>query len=203
VHPRLRLVIVGLVLCAAAAIAAVSLADRGSRPEGRGFAGARRPAGVAPADFALRDQDGALTRLAAYRGKVVILTFMYTRCRDTCPIQADQVRGALDDLGEGASVQALAISVDPAGDTPDRAKAFLARHGLTGRMRFLLGTRAQLAPLWRAYGIQPQGQAFDHSSYVLLVDRRGRQRVGFPLDQLTPEGLTHDARLLVRERRRA
>jgi len=155
---------------------------------------------VPPADFSLTDQDGNTTRLAAYRGKLVILTFMYTQCRDTCPIQADQVRGALDDLGEGAPVQALAISVDPAGDTPDRAKAFLARHGLTGRMRFLLGSRAQLAPVWRAYGVQPQGQRFDHTSYVLLIDRRGRQRIGFPLDQLTPEGLAHDARLLLGER---
>ncbi len=199
-HPRLRLVIVGLVLCAAAAIAAVSLADRGSRPQTRGFAGALRPAGVPPMDFSLRDQDGATTSLAAYRGKVVILTFMYTQCRDTCPIQADQVRGALDDLGERAPVQAMAMSVDPAGDTPDRAKAFLARHGLTGRMRFLLGSRAQLAPLWRAYGVQPQGQSFDHTSYVLLIDKSGRQRIGFPLDQLTPDGLAHDARLLLRER---
>jgi protein SCO1 len=199
-HPRLRLVIVGLVICAAAAIAAVSLADRGSRAAPRGFEGALRPAGVPPADFSLIDQDGNTTRLAAYRGKLVILTFMYTQCRDTCPIQADQVRGALDDLGEGAPVQALAISVDPAGDTPDRAKAFLARHGLTGRMRFLLGSRAQLAPVWRAYGVQPQGQRFDHTSYVLLIDRRGRQRIGFPLDQLTPEGLAHDARLLLGER---
>jgi protein SCO1/2 len=63
-------------------------------------------------------------------------------------------------------------------------------------MRFLLGTRAQLAPVWKAYGIQPQGNGFEHSAYVLLIDRHGRQRVSFPVDQLTPEGLTHDIRKL-------
>ena len=150
-------------------------------------------------DFSLRDQDGKPARLADYRGKVVILTFMYSRCRDTCPLQADQIRGALDELGKDA-VPALAMSVDPAGDTPKSTRAFLLRRRLTGRMRFLLGSSAQLAPLWRAYGIQPQGRQFDHSAYVLLIDRRGRQRIGFPLDRLTPEGLAHDVRMLERER---
>lgn len=201
-HPRLRLVLIALVACSAAAIAAVSLADRGrvdEHPSAGGFAGALRPAGVPPMDFSLRDQDGKPARLADYRGKVVILTFMYSRCRDTCPLQADQIRGALDDLGDDA-VPALAMSVDPAGDTPQSARAFLLRRKLTGRMRFLLGSPAQLAPLWRAYGIQPQGRRFDHSAYVLLIDRRGRQRIGFPLDHLTPEGLAGDVRMLERER---
>lgn len=198
-HPRLRLVLVALVACSAVAIAAVLVADRGNDGDARSadrFAGALRPAGVPPKDFALRDQDGRTARLAAYRGKVVILTFMYSTCRDTCPIQADQIRGAMDDLGD--RVPALAMSVDPAGDTPGRARAFLAKHGLTGRMRFLLGSRAELSPLWRAYGVRPQGADFDHSAYVLLIGPDGRQRIGFPLDQLTPEGLAHDVRLLRR-----
>ena len=52
-------------------------------------------------------------------------------------------------------------------------------------MRFLLGDRARLQPVWKAYGIQPQGEGFEHSAYVLLIDKRGRQRIGFPVDQLT------------------
>jgi protein SCO1/2 len=50
-----------------------------------------------------------------------------------------------------------------------------------------------------AYGIQPQGrgkEAFDHSAYVLLIDRQGRQRIGHPVSQLRPEGLAHDVRVL-------
>jgi len=199
-HPRLRWVLTGLVVCAAAAVGAVMLADRGddggaAAKTSDQFAGALRPPGVPPEDFSLVDQDGAAASLADYRGQVVVLTFMYSTCEDTCPLQADQIRGALDDLGDDAP-PALTVSVDPQNDTPDRAKRFLLRHGLTGRMRFLLGTRPQLAPIWRAYGVQPQGEAFDHSAYVLLIDRRGRQRIGFPLDQLTPEGLAHDIRLL-------
>jgi protein SCO1/2 len=163
-----------------------------------GFAGALRPPGIPPQDFALRDQDGQLARLADDRGQVVVLTFMYSTCQDTCPITAQQIRGALDLLGH--DVPALAVSVDPANDTPDHAQRFLLQQKLTRRMRFLLGDRTQLQPIWKAYGIQPQGAGFEHSAYVLLIDRRGRQRIGFPVAQLTPEGLAHDIRRLEAER---
>jgi protein SCO1/2 len=163
-----------------------------------GFAGALRPPTIPPKDFALRDQDGTLTRLAEDRGEVVVLTFLYSTCEDTCPITAQQVRGALDLVGH--DVPALAVSVDPANDTAASARAFLLKQKVTGRMRFLLGDRKALAPVWKAYGIRPQGQGFEHSAYVLLIDKRGRQRIGFPISQLTPDGLAHDIRKLEAER---
>jgi protein SCO1/2 len=123
-----------------------------------------------------------------------MLTFMYSTCRDTCPLTAEQMKGALDDLDR--DVPALAVSVDPNRDTPLNARRFVNQHGLTGRMRFLLGTRAQLERVWRAYGIQPQLGGADHSSSVLLLDRRGIERVDWPTEKLTPEGLEHDLRRL-------
>ena len=139
------------------------------------------------------------SRCADYRGQVVVLTFMYSTCQDTCPVTATTIRGALDDLGH--DVPALAVSVDPAHDTPDTAEAFLVKRGLSaGRMRFLLGTRAQLQPIWKDYGIQPQGKGFEHSAYVLLIDKRGRQRISFPVEQLVDRDLAHDIRKLERER---
>ncbi|HEX2015537.1 MAG TPA: SCO family protein [Solirubrobacteraceae bacterium] len=200
---RLRLALLVATALATATVAGV-IATRGSggaAPSSRGFAGALRPPGMPSGDFALTDQDGHPVSLHAYRGQVVVLTFLYSTCRDSCPVTAQQIRGALDDLGR--DVPALAVSVDPAHDTPDRARAFLARQHVAGRLRFLLGSPPQLAPVWRTYGIAPQGpgrgRAFDHSAYVLLLDRAGRQRVGFPVDQLTPEGLAHDLRLLLGE----
>lgn len=161
------------------------------------FEGSLRPE-VVPTDFTLSDQDGKPVSLSDYKGKPLILTFMYSTCKDTCPLQANQIRGALDDLGDDA-VPALAVSVDPKNDTPQLAKKFLLQRRLTDRMQFLLGDRAELAPIWKEYGIQPQGKAFDHSAYVLLLDAQGRQRVSFPVMHLTPEGLAHDVRLLQEE----
>ena len=63
---------------------------------------------------------------------------------------------------------------------------------MTGRMDFLLGTRAQLAPVWKAFGIAPQRDGRDHSAYTVLVDAGGRQRIGFPASQLTPSALAAD-----------
>jgi protein SCO1/2 len=165
-----------------------------------GFEGSLRPE-VVPTDFTLKDQDGETVSLSDFKGEPLILTFMYSTCKDTCPLQANQIRGALDRLGDEA-VPSLAVSVDPVDDTPDRAKRFLVQRRLSDRMQFLLGDRAQLAPIWKEYGIQPQGKAFDHSAYVLVLDSKGRQRVGWPVAHLTPEGLAHDVRVLQREEAR-
>jgi protein SCO1/2 len=177
-----------------AAVSIVLFTGASDHAGGAGFDGALRPPGIPPIDFALKDQDGKVATLGEYRGQPVMLTFMYSTCRETCPLQAQQIKGAIDQLGK--DVPTLAISVDPANDTQLNARRFVNRQGLTKRMRFLLGNRAQLQPIWDAYGIQPQGKAFEHSAYIVLVDAKGVQRVGWPVDKLTPEGLAHDLRLL-------
>jgi protein SCO1/2 len=193
VHPRVLLAAV--LTCALAFAALLVVAAAGGREEAggspTGFAGAVRP-DIPPKDFTLRDEEGRPVSLRALRGQVVVLTFLYTTCEDTCPTTAAQIGAALDDT----DVPAIAVSVDPRGDTPPRAQRFLVERGLRGRMHFALGSREQLAPVWRSYGIQPQGEAFDHSAYVLLIDKQGRQRVGHPFGKLTPEGLAHDIRAL-------
>jgi len=176
---------------------AAAPAELGVGPSG--FVGALRPE-IPPQDFRLTDQDGRPVALSEFRGEVVALTFLYTTCEDACPIIVSQIRGALDDLGRDVPV--LAVSVDPPGDTPARAREFLLDQRMTGRMSYLLGSPAELEPVWKAYGIQPQGRgkaAFDHSAHVVLIDREGRQRIGHPAAKLRPEGLAHDLRVLQAE----
>ena len=191
---RLAYALLTLTLCAVAAVIGVAIAARGDAdrvtPGPTGWAGFVRPPGAAAPDFALRDQDGERATMAQYRGRPVAVTFVYSTCEDTCPALVDQVRGALDDTG--ADVPLLAVSVDPANDTPARARRFLNERRMTGRARFLLGSERELEPVWKGYGVQPQEGELDHSATVVLVDARGRQRVGFPHDQLTPEALAHD-----------
>ena len=135
--------------------------------------------------------------MRALRGQPVVVTFLYSHCQDTCPITAQTIRGALDDLGH--DVPALAISVDPPNDTPASARKFLAEQRANGRIRFVLGSRAQLRPIWNGYGITPQRVTREHIAHITLVDARGRPRVGYPIDQATPERLAHDLRLLEKE----
>jgi protein SCO1/2 len=195
--PRVRLTLMLVATLVLLGALAVVVFSGGSKSSGAGFQGALRPPGIPPIKFSLKDQTGKVATLSQYRGEPVILTFMYSTCKDTCPLTAQQIRGALDQLGQ--DVPTLAISVDPANDTRLNAKRFVNQQSLTGRMRFLLGDQAQLAPIWKAYGIQPQGKAFDHSAYVVLVDAKGVQRVGWPVEKLSPEGLAHDLRVLEHE----
>jgi protein SCO1/2 len=198
---RLRLTLVVATVCLLAALAGVVLlggrrGDAVSAADPTGLHGAVRPPQARAVDFSLDDQDGRRATMRAYRGRIVIVTFVYSTCKDTCPLTAQQIRGALEDLGRAGSVPVLAISVDPAGDTPAHVERFLTEQHMRGRMRYLTGTRAQLAPVWRAYGIQPQGAGYEHTASTVVVDGTGAQRVGYLTDQLTPEALADDLRAL-------
>jgi len=197
VPSRVALALTTLSACLAAGVCALWLAERGSPQPvagADGWAGALRPPGTHVPDFALTSADGRRVTAASLRGRTVVYTFAYSHCRDTCPATVQTIRGALDDLGRDVPV--LGVSVDPGNDTRASARRFLNQQRMTGRMEFLLGSEAQLAPVWRAFGIAPQRTNLDHSSYVVLVDGAGRQRIGFPFDVLTPEGLEHDLRRL-------
>jgi protein SCO1/2 len=204
VNPR---VLIALFLVAVFALAATVLAARGRdgggdvAGAGSRFEGAVMPPDLRAPDFALTDQDGEPISMRDFRGRPVLVTFLYTTCDDTCPIQAQTVRGALDRLGH--DVPAIAVAVDPPRDTPERARAFLSKQRALGRIDFVLGTRAELRPLWRGYGIRPQSVTQEHQARFTLVDARGYQRVGYPGSLATPEDLAHDLALLERDARRS
>ncbi len=184
-----------LVTVAVAALAVV-IVVAGSRPSGiadtppSGFEGATLPPDYRAPDFRLRDQDGEPISIRALRGRPVAVTFLYTECDDTCPVQAQQIKGALDQLGHDVPV--LAISVDPANDTAALARKFNNEVRMTGRMDWVLGSEAELRPIWDGFAIQPQLEDADHQARIVLVDADGFQRIGFPLDQTTPERIAHD-----------
>ncbi len=150
-----------LALCAIlGGLGGLMLAEARSAPEPRPrFIPPREPA----FDFRLRDQDGRWTRLADARGKAVVVIFVYTTCWDLCPAEAAIVMQAAREVGDGVTV--YAVSVDPVGDTRKRVDDWLtARDWEDGQMRYLTGTREQLAPIWQAYGIVPVN-ASDREAY--------------------------------------
>ena len=189
-NPRIA---IALVVVAALALGGIVLAAKsGDEPAPvaaeNQFAGAPTPADLEAPDFRLRDEQGKPVSMRTLRGKPVVVTFLYSHCEDTCPITAQTIR-----------VPALAISVDPPNDTPASARRFLAEQRANGRIRFVLGSRARLRPIWKGYGVTPQRVTEEHVAHITLVDSRGFQRVGYPISQATPERLAHDLRLLERE----
>ena len=89
--------IVGLGLLLGALV--VALYERYPASEIRGpsqgrFIGSETPAVITMPPFSLRDYDGSLVRSSELRGKVVVLTFLDTKCREACPIIAGEVATA-------------------------------------------------------------------------------------------------------------
>lgn len=196
--PRLRLALFLTGIFALTAAAGVLLFAAGDRTARSGaFEGAVRPDIPVKDLGGLRDEEGKPVRLGDLRGTPVVVTFLYTTCVDTCPLTVDQIRGALDELGHGVPV--VAISVDPENDTPRAAKRFSLQRQMTGRMRWALGDAAQLQRVWRDYGVQPQSDEDEHSASTVLLDARGRQRIGFATSVLSPQALAHDIAMLKRE----
>jgi protein SCO1 len=183
------MVVGALLLCSAAAAAA-------SPP----FVGPRISHPARTPDFTLRDQTGRLIRLSAQRGKVVVLTFLYTHCPDLCPLTAVHIDEAVDRLGARRSgVTVLAVSVDPKGDTPVAVRQFVRSHRLGPEFHYLTATRRILAPLWQKYDVKSVtvgGADPDHTLYVLLLDRTGKTRVLFDATA-KPAAMAHDLRLLL------
>jgi protein SCO1/2 len=154
---------------------------------------------VAP-DFTLRDQRGRVVRLSAERGKVVMITFLYTHCPDLCPLTAAHIDAALTRLGpRRKGVVALAVTVDPKGDTKSAVRAYARVHRLPAEFHYLTGSKTALERIWRLYNVtpvRPGGPDPDHTLYILLLDKNGKTRVLF--DALAkPTAMAHDLGVLL------
>jgi protein SCO1/2 len=159
-----------------------------------------RPVIEAP-DLALRDQDGSMVRLSQQRGRLVLLTFLYTGCTDVCPLIASNLNTALRALppARRARVRVIAVSVDPWGDTPAAVHRFVREHRLVKEFRYLTGTKEELAPVWQAWNVlvEPKNrERMAHSAFVWLIDARGRTLVSFA-STTPPRPVAHDLRALL------
>jgi cytochrome oxidase Cu insertion factor (SCO1/SenC/PrrC family) len=194
---------VGLVIAVALVVAVLLAAPGGDRQPASGpppgpYRGSEPPGQLAASDFRLRSYRGRIVSLRAQRGKVVLLSFVDTKCTERCPIVTSVIAQAYRLLrpDERRQVVPLLMSVEPHADTPAHVRRFLARrHALA--LDYLIGTVRRLRPVWKAYGIVAAvdtGNADIHSSDVRVIDRRGiwvaTQHAGV---DLTPSNLAHDA----------
>jgi protein SCO1/2 len=157
--------------------------------------------GDAPApDFALRNATGGVVRLSQFRGRVVLLTFVYSHCTDVCPLIVEKLKTAQKQLGGRAQI--VAVSVDPRGDTPHAVRAFLRAHRMTARMEYLIGSHRDLARVWRRYGIAvaatPEDREIGHSGGVVGITATGRRRARYP-PTFRPAWIVHDVPLLAEQ----
>lgn len=166
-------------------------------PAGGGYLGTLAlPAEQAP-PIHLRNYLGQPVTLSEYRGKAVLVTFLYANCPTACPLIASNLRAALNMLGRRDSqVQVIAVSVDPRGDTPANVARFVREHGMLGRMQYLIGSAAELAPTWAAWHVGStrevgQPDLVAHSALVYGISASGRLTTIYP-ETFEPSEITHD-----------
>jgi protein SCO1/2 len=164
-------------------------------------AGVLSPARPAP-PLALRNYLGQPVNLASYRGKAVLVTFLYSHCPDICPLITSNLRVAQNVMGPAvaAKAQIIAVSVDPRGDTPRAVGAFLSAHEMTGRMQYLVGSAGELARAWSAWGVGSERDAqqpalVNHSGLVYGITASGKQATIYAAN-FSPADIAHDVPLL-------
>lgn len=161
------------------------------------------PPRLAP-DFVLQGSNGGEVKLNQARGKVVALGFGFTKCTNVCPVTLARLAQARKKLGALANdVQVIYVTVDPANDTPQRLREYLAHFDPT--FIGVTGTDTQLAAVQKEYGItaakainktgQPE---MHHSSYIYLIDRTGLLRALVPYGK-SPDDIAHDLKILLQK----
>ena len=137
--------------------------------------------------FTLMDQHGRKTRLADFRGKLVLLYFGFTTCPDICPTDMAIIARTIDSLGaDGARLQPVFVTLDPGRDTRERLRGYVA--SFHPRFVALTGSEAQIRRVATAYKVFFEkvplpgagGYTIDHAAFTFLLDREGKYIGLFP-----------------------
>ncbi len=157
--------------------------------------------GEAPS-FTLTDQFGKPVSLSQYRGKVVVLAFLDSRCTTICPVTSEEMVMAKHMLGEqaAAEVQLVAVDANPTATAVSDVYSYSKAHGVLHQWVFLTGGKSQLAKVWKDYHIYVaiQHGAIDHTPGVYILNAQGQERRLY-LTQMAYNGLGQQAQVFAQE----
>jgi len=194
-----------LILVAAAAAAVLAACDRMAQSAKPSFHGID----ITGADYAkalnLHDVDGRMRSLADFKGKVTVIFFGYTQCPDVCPTTLAELAQARKLLGaDGTRVQGVFVSVDPARDTPEVLKAYVASFGddivaLRGSDDEIKAAAKQFKVFYNKVPGKTEGSyTIDHTAGSYVLDTQGRVRL-FTRYGVGAEKLAADLKVLLAE----
>ncbi|MEJ6732041.1 MAG: SCO family protein [Opitutaceae bacterium] len=132
--------------------------------------------------FALYDQTGKVVDISRYRGKYILLNFIYTRCpiATMCPAAVNLMEAVQHDVrkaGHGDQFELISITFDPEYDTPGVLREFAEIRGIdTSNYSFMTGPESAIKDLLKQFGViaQVQGPMIKHTLATLLIDPQGR-----------------------------
>ena len=143
--------------------------------------------------------------LEKLRGKVVLVSFVYTTCTGVCPLTTQALAGVRKKLEAAKlwskSVEFVSITLDPERDTAPVLKNYAKLSGADfPAWHFLTGAPADVMKVIKAWDMWVKSDAkgvLDHPSRIFLLDGRGRQREIYNLEFLKAETVLEDVRVLV------
>jgi len=152
-------------------------------------------------DFKLTDQNGKRFGFDRYRGRVVVLTFIYTRCPlpDYCPLMTDnfaQVRKALIS-GPESTAQLLSITVDPEYDTPKVLRDYAAAHSAgSEQWDYATGTKDEAKQIATYFGLQywQEGDQVIHGLRTAIIGADGKLVKLYRGNEWTPNEIVNEIR---------
>jgi protein SCO1 len=152
--------------------------------------------GAAMPEFELTDQSGRRVALSMLKGKVVAVTFIYTRCPlpDYCPRMVENFRAVRQRFVTrmDRDLVFLTISFDPKFDTPEMLTKYATSQRAGGPgWHFLTGDPAAVERVCNAFGIQywPEEGLITHSLQTAVIDREGRLAATVEGKDFTPQQL--------------
>lgn len=152
-------------------------------------------------DFSLMNFDGNMTNLSDFEGQVLIVSFVYSRCPDVCPIVSANLRWVAEQLPNdyGTNFSIIAITVDPWWDTSGVLAEYAMRQAID--WPHLTGDVETMQPIWESFHVglqtylntsatdensteenQTSGRhhpdyLVDHSTATIIIDKNHQQRV--------------------------
>lgn len=178
---RSRRLRVRVVLAACALVPSLALAQQAPALDAAEAMRASQAAvGRIVGEHTLLDREGRKVNLSAWRGKPLLVSFIYTGCFQVCPTSTrslDEAVRALQGRFGDNQFNVVSIGFNQPADSPQALKSFAAQHRIArSNWDFLSPPAAIVEPLTRDFGFRYQATpaGFDHVLQVSLVDAQGR-----------------------------
>ncbi len=103
------------------------------------------------------------------KGKIVIISFIYTSCTDICPLTTARIAQLEEKLGDmvGREVFLISMTVDPETDTPERLKEYAERFGAGPGWSFVTGKPADIRAINYKFGDR-SGVISEHRNEIVM-----------------------------------
>jgi protein SCO1/2 len=177
-----------------------------AQPKERPFPAENLRSALVMPSFTLTNQDGRAVSLSDFKGRVVLVTAVYSTCTTTCPMMLTKVRTVLDDLtpAQRNDLAVVAFSLNPESDTRELRAMTAKIYGMKSEFHFVNGVPSEINALLDNLNVartrdDKSGQIM-HSNLFFLLDREGHIAYRLSLSQTESSWLISALRVLLAEK---